>query len=71
MGVVIDGQQWENCNGCGTFTKFQDLGYLKPTPVWNCGLDLCVRCADAGIRDGFYRFDEIVPAASWQTYEVR
>lgn len=44
-GVVdLDGQQWERCNECSKWVKYEDLKYAEPTPEHKHGRDLCPRC---------------------------
>lgn len=44
-GVVIDGVQWERCNGCGEFVLIDELRYEQPTDHFPYGRDLCGDCA--------------------------
>jgi hypothetical protein len=46
MSGVIDknGQQWEHCNACGAWVKFQDLAYEPPSEEHKYGRDLCPKC---------------------------
>ena len=49
MSGVIDsaGQQWEPCNHCGEYTRYQDLE-IGPSPLWPDYdfVDLCPICYD-------------------------
>jgi hypothetical protein len=62
-GIVDDsGQQWERCNGCGTFTRFpQALGYEKPKKATPYGRMLCVKCANTAPN-----IRAIKPAPEWR-----
>lgn len=65
MSGVIDGngQQWEYCNGCGKDFKFpQNLGYEPPSPEFEVGRMLCLKCANASPR-----IKTIQPAPNWRT----
>lgn len=46
MSGVIDskGQQWERCNRCGRYVKFQSLRYERKSVKYQYGRDLCGRC---------------------------
>jgi hypothetical protein len=46
MSGVIDedGQQWERCNGCARFVRFEELKYEQPTTRFRYGRDLCRAC---------------------------
>lgn len=72
MSGVIDENdvQWEHCNDCSEFIRINKLGYLKPTPEHEHGRDLCIACADKGIRSGKYEFDNIEPGEGWVAQEV-
>lgn len=62
-GVIDDnGQQWEHCNGCGTFTKLQNLGYQPQTQAYPYGRDLCIKCVN-GLSQAQMR--RVRPAAGW------
>lgn len=65
-GVIIDGIQWEHCNKCGTMVKMSNLGYIKPTPANPYGMDICVKCVDAGLRGKLFKFSQVVPAKDWK-----
>lgn len=49
MSGVVDehGQQWERCNKCGGWEKFEFLGYEPPTEEFKYGRDLCRKCTPA------------------------
>ena len=45
-GVICDdGVQWERCNGCGGWSKLDELYYERPNQKHPDGRDLCPRCA--------------------------
>lgn len=46
MSGVIDenGQQWERCNRCAGFTKFEDLQYEERSEQFEYGRDICPSC---------------------------
>lgn len=72
MSGVIDGkgQQWEHCGKCHEFVRFpQNLGYQKPNNQYKYGRDLCIKCTDDGIQSGEIKFEEIIPAPSWEILE--
>lgn len=71
MSGVVDknGVQWEHCCDCNKFVPMKKLSYLKPTYEHKYGLDLCIACADKGIRNGKYEFDNIRPGESWTVQE--
>lgn len=73
MAGVIDekGQQWERCSKCREFHKIEDLGYLRPTKEHPNGLDLCVKCVDAGLRADSWKFGQIQPAKGWKRVHVK
>jgi len=63
-GVIDDrGVQWERCNACASWVAYDNLGYEVPTAAHPHG-------RDSGIRTGSVLFDNVRPAARWQTYEV-
>lgn len=65
-GVIDDnGVQWERCNGCGSWKRLDNLGYLQPTEQQPNGLDLCVDCVDTLIQTRIVKFKQIDPASSW------
>lgn len=68
MSGVIDkdGTQWEHCDGCYDWTKFKDLGYLKPTKHYIHGLSICANCADILLRCRLVKFNRIQPALTWK-----
>jgi hypothetical protein len=61
-GVIDDnGQQWEHCNSCGEFKRFpENLGYEPPTPQYQYGRMLCIKCANTSPN-----LELIEPAPSW------
>lgn len=46
MSGVIDenGQQWERCNRCSDWVRFQELHFEEPSDAYDCGRDLCGDC---------------------------
>jgi len=58
MAGVIDknGQQWERCNKCGKWVKFEKLKYGEKTIEFPFGRDLCSNCFN-----GFTRIKIRVP----------
>jgi hypothetical protein len=44
-GVIIDGVQYERCNGCGKFVWIDTLKYEEPSEQYEYGRDLCYWCA--------------------------
>lgn len=49
-GVIIDGQQWERCNGCGEWIEIEKLHYERPSVEHEFGRDLCEACARRSTR---------------------
>ena len=64
MSGVIDsnGVQWERCNGCGLFTRLDNLGYQKPSKQYEYGRDLCIECVNKLPQ---WHLARIRPAKSW------
>ena len=54
MSGVIDedGVQWERCNRCAGFTRFENLCYEEPTDEFRFGRDLCEDCVNAMLNGG-------------------
>lgn len=63
MSGVIDenDQQWERCNVCCEYVKFEELGYIKPCHHEPIGADVCVTCAAKKIESDQVDFDDVVP----------
>lgn len=44
-GVVDDnGVQWERCNECSKWVRYEELRYKEPSAEHQHGRDLCPRC---------------------------
>lgn len=44
-GVLVNGIQYEHCNGCGAWVKIDDLQYEQPSEEFPYGRDLGPCCA--------------------------
>lgn len=64
MAGVIDeqGVQWERCNGCGEFTRLDNLGYQKPSKAHQYGRMLCIACVNKLPQ---WHLARVQPAESW------
>ena len=64
MSGVIDedGQQWERCNRCAGFTKFQDLQYEEPSEQFEYGRSTCPSCYFAMLIGG----PKTLPKECWK-----
>ena len=50
-GVIIDGVQWERCNGCGEYVEINSMHYEQPTESHKYGRDLCVECSAKSTKE--------------------
>jgi hypothetical protein len=44
VSIDENGQQWERCNRCCGFTKFEELLYEEPSEEFEYGRDICPKC---------------------------
>lgn len=43
-GVLMNGIQWEHCNGCHAWVDISKLAYELPSIIYPYGRDLCGTC---------------------------
>ena len=60
-GIIDDaGVQWEHCNICTKFVQLDRLGFEHPSPDYQYGRMVCIKCIDKVVD-----IELVDPAASW------